>query len=119
MIRDALLKIATGKTQQELQDNSAMGKSPIKVNKDASNLDKSVHALATKNATKRWGRTAALTLGYAKEGLQGLGQLAQRKSFKGVYGYDKDDIAANKVGADAAERELKRGKLSDIRMASK
>lgn len=102
---DFLMQLLTGSTQQSLQDQAALGRSPIALDPEASNLDKAVHALATQRITERIGGLPALGLGFGREVGQGLGQMAQGQPFVGPHGYDPADMKANLVGFHAADSE--------------
>ena len=103
--RDALLKALTGSSEQQLHDESAMGRSPIALLPDARNLDKATHALASKRIARRFGSLPAQALGGAKELAQGAGSVLAGGSFFGPNAYDAADIEANFAGIDAAQRE--------------
>ena len=103
--RDAVLKVLTGSTEQDLHDQAALGKSPITLTRDAGNLDKATHALASKRIARRFGSLPAQALGGAKELTQGVGSVLTGGSFFGPDAYDAADIEANFVGIDAAQRE--------------
>ena len=103
--RDAVLKVLTGSTEQDLHDQAALGKSPIALARDAGNLDKATHALASQRIARRFGSLPAQALGGAKELTQGVGSVLGGGSFFGPDAYDPADIEANFAGIDAAQRE--------------
>lgn len=113
--RGALVRMATGKTQEQLQDDVALGRTaslPFKLAPDASNLDKGVHMWAAYNAANRMGAGPASMLGVAKEGADLVGQ-ALGKGTSAELG----DIAANEAGIDAAirdEEKRKKQMASDV-----
>jgi hypothetical protein len=114
MLSDMMLKLLTGRTQQGLQDAASLGKSPVPVAPDASNLDKSVHALATQQMSNRIGGAPALGLGFGREVAQGLGQLVQGQPFFGKSGYDPQDMQANLVGFHASQSDPLKNLMSMI-----
>lgn len=105
-LRDLLLQAMTGSSQQELQDQAAMGKSPIRVGPEGEDLDKAVHALASQAIAERYGPAVAEVIGGGKELLQGTASAVQGKGFFGPTAYDPQDIEANYVGINQAEASL-------------
>jgi hypothetical protein len=106
-LRDILLLGLTGSTQQELQDQAALGRAPINVGPEGENLDKAIHALASQAIAERFGPTTASAIGGGKELLQGVYSATRGRGFFGPHAYDPEDIEANYVG-------IRRGSLADL-----
>lgn len=103
--QDLVLKVLAGKTKQDLYDDIGMGRSAVKL--DMKNPDKALHAATAEAMAGRIGAGPTRALGYGKEVVQGLGQLAQGKlnPFNPA-GYDSGDIEANEAGIQAALSKL-------------
>lgn len=105
--RDFLLKTLSGRNQQELEDDVALGKAyPYygQVKKDYSDLDKAKHAYTSGLINQRYGPLVSGAAGFVKE---------LTDSLPGGTGFDWRDLAANQEGIlRSQEMESKKPKVA-------
>lgn len=101
--RDFLLKTLSGRNQQEIEDDVALGKAyPYygKTRPDYSDLDKAKHAYTSGLISNRFGPVVSGAAGFVKE---------LTDSLPGGTGFDMQDLAANQSGIlRAQEMEAKK-----------
>jgi hypothetical protein len=84
--RDLAVQAATGRTQQQLEDDVSLGKAEDIV-QPGTPLDKAKHALASKLTARRWGTPISFLLGLGKE----VADIP-------TTGFDPEDMRYNMIG---------------------
>lgn len=99
--QDIFLRLSTGKSRaRHGQDIGLYGG----VLPQEAPWDEQLHAQVAKALTEQIGQYPTEALGYAKEGITGLKELATGGDFYSPSGFSREDIAANEAGIRAALR---------------